>query len=268
MLARERGDLLAGHRAGCGGDAHGSPRGGRGAGERDGCRWVGAAAPSKAVITAQRWTVSDARRRAEGAVLAPGGALASTFRPSRIDSAPLTGPQGHRGTRTTRKRPFARLVRVIVPATSPQSVPPAGPRRPHPFLRACPRASSPVVPPARRSGRKDHHCEPYPWAHERSSRSPSRAPSSSASPRRPRPRRRPSPPKASRSSRSRSGSSAIRGATARPGRTRSIAPDWWSTRTGAPARAPRSRRAASQRALALPVLQVARQDQPDEPEGR
>ena len=151
------------------------------------------------------------------------GALVGTFWTSPLDYAPLTDPQVIEEPRTTRKRPFARLVRVIVPATSLSR----SPRRSPPAQSLSPCVSAGVIArraPSATLWQEGHHCEPYPWAHERSSRSPSRAPSSSASPRRPRPRRRPSPPKASRSSRSPSGRSAIRGATARPGRPPSIAP--------------------------------------------
>ena len=72
--------------------------------------------------------------------------------------------------------------------------------------------------PARRPGRKEHHCARDIWAHERSSRSPSRRPSSSASPRRPRPPHRPRR-RPSRSSGSPRRSSVIPGATAPPARS-------------------------------------------------
>ena len=108
-------------------------------------------------------------------------------------------PPGQHGNPDNSNNRPARTARPSpLPATSHscRHPPETGPVRFSTSFRASPRASSPVAPPARRSGRKEHHCARYTWAHERSSRSPSRGPSSSASPRRPRPpqrsRRRPS----------------------------------------------------------------------------
>ena len=87
--------------------------------------------------------------------------LASAIGGSRLDCAPLTDPQV---TWEPGKLENARShgsSESFVPAMSPRSVPPPVPHRPSPFLRACPRASPPVAPPARRSGRKEHHCARY-----------------------------------------------------------------------------------------------------------
>ena len=121
--------------------------------------------------------------------------------------------------------------------------------------------------PTRRPGRKEHHCARYIWAHERSSRSPSRGPSSSASPRRrrppPRPRRRPS-----RSSRSPSGSSVIHGITAPPDRPRSIAPDSSAMPSDGLATRWSSTPASSGPPDPSTVVQGARPGEPHQPEGR
>ena len=144
------------------------------------------------------------------------------------------------------QRPFARLASSPlsgnVPFVSALSIKPVKAGYPRPVVR--PRGRHrPSRPPRDAPGRKDHHCARYIWAHERSSPSPSQAPSSSAPPRRPRPPHRRPRPRPSRSSGSPRPSTATRGATARPARPRSIAPASSPT----PSRRPVTRRSSATR---------------------
>ena len=109
---------------------------------------------------------------------------------SRVDCATPTDPQADpQDPKTEEPRSHGSPSRPVVP---PRRVDCADPGLPQarvpsaiaPLVLPCARLDDiAVATPSRRVGRKEHHCSPRNWAHERSSRWPLPGPSSSPSPR-------------------------------------------------------------------------------------
>ena len=159
------------------------PRGGRGGRASCRCEARGLTRPAADGRTVRPW--ADATRRRDGRdgrAVARSRDIRATLRERRPPRSSTRDPDKLEEPRThgAPRRPPCRVPSFASVPVGPGAPRPTGTALP----QSCPCSVRPwLIPlrrrPQRRAGRKEHHCARQPWAHERSSRSPSQGPSSS-----------------------------------------------------------------------------------------